>query len=147
MQTTDKTINTLGSVANTQVEFTTEELNKALFEVEGLCERAMVKFILLGQAAKDVKEQRGISGDKLVIAIRKNDVNPYVLSVIRQYVNVVPSDKGFEYKAHNIPVKVKFVGTKFPFFDHPDTSAPYFGESYQLPNPFNEYWKVRNLIC
>ena len=129
------------------VRFSSEELSKALLDVEDLMDRLLTPYVLLGKTAECVKNDRLLDTEAIEVGIKKTDITQYVRDVIRTYLNVELNniENGFEYKAGAVPVKVKVYTRNYTFFKYPDTKVYSFG-TYLIPNPFEVYWKVRGLI-
>ena len=127
-------------------EFTHEQLDKALFNVEDIFGRAMCPFLLLGQTAKDVVEELYLSGNHVEVGVEERYLTKGVRSTLKTYIkNIEFKDEGFVYEVEGVPVKVKFIKKRYPFFKYPD-SYFYLAGDYKLPNPFESYWKARFLI-
>ena len=128
-------------------KFTLEELNKALLEGFDLMQRVLLDttYIVAGEAAKCLKEKRGLDCNGLDFIIEKRHVTPFVVSTLKDWTKSDITDKGFEYKVGNVPLRFKFVERKYEFFKFADTVL-YDPEIYRIPNQFDRYYKARFLI-
>ncbi len=124
-----------------------EELNKALLESFDLMQRVLLDttYVITGEAAKCLKEKRGLDCDGIDCIIEKRHVIPFVVSTLKEWTKADVTDEGFEYKVGNVPVRFKFIKRKYDFFKYADT-AFYDPEIYKIPNQFANYWKARGLI-
>ena len=137
-----------GISQNGEHKLSLEQLNKAMLDVFDLMQRCLLdqNFIVLGNAAKCVKENRGLDGDKLEFGIEKRYVTTEVLSTLKEWVKGGQFvDNGFEYIFEGVPVKFKFINRKYHFFKNLDSKI-YSPEWYKIANPFSNYWKSRYLI-
>ena len=131
-----------------QFKLSLEQLNKAMLDVFDLMQRCLLdqNFIVLGQASKCVKENRGLDCNVLEFGIEKRYLTPEVLSTLKEWVKGGQfTDSGFTYIFEGVPVKFKFIARKYQFFKNLDSKI-YSPEWYKIANPFNNYWKARYLI-
>lgn len=153
MKKQDKTIKmkktTMSGVQSSSVkqEFTHEELLKALMNVEDWMDQLLTPFFLFGKVAECVKRDRLLEGDGIDVGIRDKSLTQYVYDILNTNFKLKPEDvnHGFEYKVGEVPVRVKVYSRNYHFFKYPDIKIYQFGQ-YQLPNPFDIYWKSRFLI-
>lgn len=134
----------------TKKSLSINELNEALFDFEGLMERSQTPFYLLKETGRSIKKELQLQGDKVYVGVRKLQVTPLFLSVLKEYViDVNPTYEetktGFKYEYKGVPVEVTYITRKYHFISHPD-SVYYWGESYLLPNPFDTYYKSRFIV-
>lgn len=137
--------------------YTTEELTKqrritdlenALLDVNDLMHRVLLQdnFLLLGMIAKCVYEDKFLEGDGIDCGIEKKYLTPEVINTLRTWTKAQITDKGLVYEIfEGVPVRIKFINRRYPWFSHPITKI-YGVEEYQIPNPFEKYWKARFLI-
>lgn len=128
-------------------KFSLEELNKALLESFDLMQRVLLDttYVIAGDAAKCLKEKRGLDCDGIDCVIEKRHITPFVVSTLKEWVTPDVTDKGFEYKVGNVPIRFKFIERKYDFFKYPDTVF-YAPEIYKIPNQFEKYYKARFII-
>ena len=129
-------------------KLTQEQLDKALLDSFDLMQRCLLdnNYIVLGQAAKCIKEGRGLDCDKLEFGIEKRYVTPEVLSTLKEWVKGGQFvDKGFSYVFEGVLVQFKFISRNYHFFKNLDTRI-HTPEWYKIANPFENYWKSRFLI-
>ena len=110
-------------------------------------DRLLTPYFLLGNTADDVKHDRYLHGDGIDIGIRNTAFTQYVYDILNAFFQYKPEDvkNGFEYKVGEVPVRIKVYTRNYHFFKYPDLKVYQFG-NYQLPNPFDIYWKSRFLI-
>lgn len=128
-------------------QFSHEELLKALQNVEDWMDQLLTPYFLLGKTAECVRYDRLLEGDGIDIGIRDKSLTQYVYDIVKTNLGLMPEDinHGFEYKVGEVLVRVKVYTRNYNFFKYPDVRVYQFG-SYQLPNPFNTYWKARGLV-
>ena len=128
-------------------DFSSDELYKALMNVEDLMDQLLTPYFLLGKTADCVKHDRLLEGDGIDIGIRNKSFTQYVYDILQDQFKLQPEEvnKGFEYKVGEVPVRIKVYTRDYYFFKYPDHVVYQFG-TYQLPNPFDVYWKARGLV-
>ena len=115
----------------------------------------MCPFILLGDTARGVIEREKIEGKEIYTGVRKNDYTESVQSMLRTLASNVDvrlgiedyqkNEDSFTWKFKGVPIIVKLIKEKYGFFENPDHKW-FFWDNFRIPNPFNEYWKVRDQI-
>ena len=129
-------------------QFSDEELKEALFTIEDLMDQLLTPYFLLGKTAECAKYNKLLEGDGIDIGIRDKSLTQYVYDILADQLKLTPEQikDGFEYKAVNgVPIRVKVYSRNYYFFKYPDHVIYNFG-TYDLPNPFENYWKSRFLI-
>ena len=125
-----------------------DKLDQALLDAFDLMQRCLLDttFIVLGDAARCIKERRGLDCNKLEFGIEKRYVTTEVLSTLKDWVKGGQFvDNGFSYVFDGVPVKFKYIRNKYKFFKDLDTVF-YMPEFYKVANPFDKYWRARFLI-
>ena len=126
------------------------DIGVAMRDLYDLFEKIMVKGVLLGDVAYQIKiAGRGaldcpVSVEELEWGMPKKNLTAEVKSLFKTW-GFIPTESGYEYKISNVPVKIKVYSRKYKFFEHPD-QALYMVDEFNIPNPFENYWKVRSLI-
>lgn len=138
-----------------EVTFSHEQLQEALFHLVDILDRVICPFLLLDETARSIVEDNKIKGDGLDIGIRDRDLTSSTLSMFRTLASnvdirlgiddFIQTDKAISWNYKGIPIRIKVIHKKYQMVDNPD-HIEYWGESYQFPNPFAKYWKVRRLI-
>lgn len=122
--------------------------NDALYYTEDLLNRAFIQFILLGDTAKTLIEGFHTDLDgQIDIGILNKD---YTESGKRVLLSVLPRDskvtkKEISFVYGEIPVKIKIIHKNYQFFEHPEHIIHKISD-FCVPNPFDRYYKSRNLI-
>ena len=127
--------------------FNHEELYKALRGVEDLMDILLTPYFLLGKTAEDVKNNRQLEGEGIDVGIRNTALTQYVYDILKTNYGFSKEDvdNGFTFKVGEVPVRIKVYKRNYYFFKYPDTAVYEFG-SYQIPNPFDAYWKSRFIV-
>lgn len=125
--------------------FKPDELNRALLDIDDMMGRAMANYLVLGETAKNIKEEKQIQGDKIEVGLEERYLTREVKSLFNTYQGVEMTDKGFSYLFGEVPIEVKFITRRYKFFKNPDSKFYLAGE-YRIPNPFENYWKSRFLV-
>lgn len=122
--------------------------NDALYYTEDLLNRAFIQFVLLGDTAKTLIEGFHTDLDgQIDIGILNKD---YTESGKRVLLSVLPRDskvtkKEISFVYGEIPVKIKIIHKNYQFFEHPEHIIHKISD-FCVPNPFDRYYKSRNLI-
>ena len=91
-----------------------------------------------------------MTGDGIDVGIEKRYLTKEVMSTFKTYrPNAIITERGMtyisQYETCDVPIRIKFIGRKYKFFEHPDT-AFYLAGNYKIPNPFDNYYKARFII-
>lgn len=124
------------------------DLEKALYDVEDLLGRVLVPFVLLKETARSVHDNEVLGGTAVDVGVRDLDLHESALRTIKSFTfeggfNKTPH--GYEYLSHGVPVRITMLSKKWKFMENPEM-AFYGPATYMLPNPFRDYWKVRQLV-
>lgn len=124
-----------------------EQLNAALLDVFDLMQRVLLDttFIVVGDAARCMKEKRGLDCEVIECVVEKRHVTKEVMSTFREWVKGEVTGDGFSYEYGGVPVKCKFIKNEYPYFTFADQRL-YGPEIYKIPNQWDEYWEHRKEI-
>jgi hypothetical protein len=137
--------------AQKEGKFDSVDINRALNDVYDIQERALIQFILLGDAAKACKENKQPVTDMIELALPKSVLTYEVRSLFKTW-NFTQTSYGYTYNftpelkwTTKIPVRIYVYANKFKLFDNPNRV---WGttEGFNIPNPFPAYWEMRHLI-
>ena len=140
-----------------------------LDDVMGRCSGSLDRsYLLLGELGKLAKEdyhidpREKIEIDKVEVGIEKRYLTPEALSTLQSYLPLharfdgEPMGEGELLKErglnlgisyfNHLPIEVKVINKKWGFFKFPETKF-WMYDDYQLPNPWDKYWKARFLIA
>lgn len=138
--------------AKADASFDPVDIEKALHDVYDIEERATIEFILLSEPAKACKENRQVYTDMIELALPQTNLTPEVKSLFESTWKFTKTDYGYIYHFSpelkwdiKIPIRIYVYSTKFRLFENPNRV---WGttEGFKIPNPFNEYWKLRHII-
>ena len=122
--------------------------NDALYITEDLLNRSFIPFFLLGKTAKTIMDNFGsdLDGDITIGILRKH----YTKSGKSALKMLLPRDTNWgenelTFLQGGIPVSIKIIDRNYSFFNHPDRVIHKISD-FCVPNPFNKYWRTRNLI-
>ena len=123
-------------------------VNACMRDIFDLGERLQIFPILLGEVAKQIHDNPDPTFDLKVTSIEwglpKRNLTPEVVSLFNTW-NFTPNAKGYEYSFEGIPVQIRIYKHRYEFFERLDTKF-YKVDEFKLPNPWEKYWKIRNLI-
>ena len=121
---------------------TDQDFSKALWELENLMDGCSVKFILLGDIAKRLKDGLKLDGlTKIEVGVPKLQLSKYAVSSLR----TLKGENWQHLEFNGIPIEIKIVQRKYKFFKFPD-KAVHWGGWFNIPNPMDTYWKSRFLV-
>ena len=139
-----------------RIEFTKLELDAALYHLTDIMDRCICYFSLVGETLRSIKDDNQLKGTVIYVAIRRLDFSESAQSMLATLSRGVDLRLGIDdyqkdgdyisWKFKGVPISIKIVHRKYEFFNNPSFMF-YMGEDYRIPNPFNKYWKIRNLIA
>lgn len=140
---------------NGQVSFSLDQLNEALYHAVDITDRCLLPFMLLGETARSIKQDWTLSGDGIYLGTRKGNVTFEVGSTLRTLASGVDINlgikdfkedaEGFSWVYRGVPISIKIIHRNYEFMKQPDF-VWYMAEQYNVPNPFDKYYKARYLV-
>jgi len=122
------------------------QLMAALYFMYDLFSRPNIPFFLLDETAKNAKELKKQEGEGVTVGIRDLDAQHVNFSIMDAFrLPDSRTDKEIKYTVDNVPVTVKIVKNAGHMFTALDTFL-YERENFCVPNPFKEYWQIRENI-
>jgi len=132
------------------------ELERALLYAEDIFGRAMIQFCVAGEMARQMRD-----GEKLhqlpcinLVILEKHikgEPKKFLKTVIEGPFKVsnmnykVTSDLVEFASLDGVPIRAKIIKKDIKYFENSDTVFYGVGE-YRIPNPWDKYWKVKNLV-
>lgn len=133
-----------------------DELHTALMYAEDILGRSVMPFSLLSELADQIRKDQlpKLFGNGVHIGVLRKNYTRSSASILEMllkndHVNATYSDNvqgtkiEFDYKG--VPVSIYIFNEQYPFLLNPD-KAIYTTTEFYLPNPFEDYWKVREDI-
>jgi len=123
-----------------------DKVNEAMWTVDEILERCTLPYVVLGQAAYDIKHGKTPSGERIVFGILKQHAVPSqtsLLPVLLKDVNIYDVEiltDGWRIFTNGVTILIRIIPKKFPTLLDPDTVV-YNNWWWRLPNPFNAYWE------
>lgn len=135
------------SGVQSKIEFSHGELETALLDVDDVMLRCTISedYLVLEQIGRCIKEDKRLEGDGIDVGVLSKDLNVGRRDIMRQITGQEFVDGLLTYKAGNVPVRVRILPDGYDFFTYKDVKV-YSYEDFQLPNSFDEYWKVKDQI-
>lgn len=121
--------------------------DKALYYMEAVMERAMAKYFLLGKTARDVydSQENDLEG-KVELGMLKQHLNDSTLSLLKQIIpEATFTPKKITLEHDGIPIEILIISKSYNFLKFPDVTF-FKVTQFNIPNPFEEYWKVRSFV-
>ena len=123
-----------------------DELLEALYFAYDVLDRAMTPFVLLQKTAEDIVFDQDLTGNHIDIGICEQHLTRYGTSVIKQLApSLVKSNDYYFFRHGEVPIRAKIIHERTRMFLYPDIRF-YRAEQFFIPNPFDKYWKKKNLI-
>lgn len=132
-------------------------------KAEEIADRALINLLVLDDTAKAIHTGSKLYGDCITIGIREAD-NTSSFKTALQYAvgethperlektdygystNIKVQVKNTEQK--DIPLKIKVIKNRYEFLQPKVLNAKLYGYVYYfLPNPFTDYWLVKDEVC
>lgn len=127
-------------------EFSTEELNKALFDIDDLMDAFAIPYVLLGDTAYAAKHRLQLEGNEITVGARDLEFTRERLRhipIIRDNVDIKSEEITYDF--NGITIRIKRIKKKYRFIKNPD-SLLYNYWNFNIPNSFDKYWKIRGVI-
>ena len=142
---TTKSLSTSGT--NGEHKFTADKLTKALHDTYDLMQRVLLDavYIAANDTARSIQEDRWLDIHKLEFYIEKRYITPEVISTLREWATPEIRENGFDYMFEGVPIHFRFIKRNYRFFRNPDVKIFQYGP-FQIPNPFDNYWRSRHFI-
>jgi hypothetical protein len=107
----------------------------------------IVNYVILGEAGLAIYEGRQVPSDIEVIevGISHGQMTPEVLSLFKQW-GYVANKKGYETTFEGTKIQFIVMKRKYKWMQHVDVRF-YDVDEYKIPNPFSEYWKIKQLVA
>ena len=123
-------------------------VNAAMRDIYDIGEKIQLWPILLGDAAKQIHDNPDrffdLKLNKIEWCIPMRNNTPEIQSLFKTW-GMTPNERGYEYSFEGIPIYIRLIKRHYAFFDKPDMGY-YKVDEFMLPNPWSDYWKIRNLI-
>jgi hypothetical protein len=141
------------SVAGTpSAPWNTEDISMAVRDIYDMSERTLINFIALGALARAIRDHKdSFMADHLEFGFFERNHTVEIKTLFKEW-GFTKTKYGYTYFFTppikweiKIPVEVHIFQKEYPFLANPDVG--WFGvDDFNIPNPFEEYWKVRARI-
>lgn len=124
-------------------------LTEALYKVYDLGERTGIPFVLLNDTARQVYESKPLERE-IYAGAKISEFTPQRIRDLkeilkRDHAEPVIGDKEIKFEYMGAKVHLIFIKNKLEFFK--DTNLKFYNVfEFNLPNPFEEYWKVKEQV-
>lgn len=117
-----------------------DKLLKALYWVFDFMDRALINFYLVADTAQAIKAQKDLFGDKIQVAVRKNEWESGARRIADAFApNFKDNGTTVEYEYEGVPVILHILEDSATLTNF-DTQI-YASEYFKLPNPYSEFEK------
>jgi len=131
-----------------------DELYDALLFVQDILDRAAIPCLVLGDVANTLflQDDSELKAPKIEIGIKKTEMTTDHVGMLNDLLRgnsaveeLEFSNKYIRFVYKEVPIFIKVIKNRYKFIDDPDLRM-YFIEEFKIPNPFQQYWKMRNFI-
>ena len=130
-----------------------QQLQMALMHIFDMFDAAHVQFVVLGDLAKCLHDKSievfdpDLKADKVIIGVKEGELSEYAISTMKSFYSdeLKKEDYGWSMSFENVPIQIKVIKKKFKFMERPDVRT-LATEGFNIPNPFESYWKARYFI-
>src|SRR3990167_2372577 len=138
-----------GSNGPSLTKFPQVEVLAALYDMDDLMNRCLAHtfYLTLGDIGLSMRDNVDFEGGNLEFGIERRYLTPEVMDTLHNFTapDTEFTDKGFSYTFGRIPVKVRFIERQYNFFKNPE-KVIYGVTEFQIPNPYDNYYKTRWII-
>ena len=115
-----------------------DQLLKALYWIWDCMERSSVTLLLVGSTAESVKNHRDLIGDKITVAVRKNEWDSGAKNIVDAFATpIVDNGTTLDYEFEGTPIKL-FILEDNAMLTSADTIL-YKSEYFKMPNPLEQF--------
>ena len=126
-------------------ELTHEQLLEALYYIFDAMDRALMNFVLVGDTARSAMQNRLLTGDKVTVAVRRNEWESGARRIVDAFAKPKEETKTIvKYEVNGVPI-VLHVLEEDTTIKSPNTLI-YQNEYFKIPNPFSEFEKIFSFI-
>ena len=117
-----------------------------LMDVDDIVSRTMMPYIVIGELAKQIREEvEHPMGNRIDLIVKKREYSQHAYDTLSLFVpGLKKEDNVIRFEVKGVPVTIRIVDKKYRFFENPDTRFFYTG-NFLVPNPFDMYWEVRDV--
>ena len=149
-------------VSKSTTSFSHVLLDKALMKAEEIADRCLLKLLVLDETADAIYNKLDLYGDCVTIGLREADNTSSFKTALQYSLGETHPERlektvyGYLAKALvqdkntttvEIPIKIKIIKNRYAFLEPKSLDARLYGYVYYyLPNPFKDYWRVRNKV-
>jgi hypothetical protein len=139
-------INGLNGTINKKPAFDHDQITKALLSLEDTFERAIMPFMLLEGAAKQLHEELPFELTELSVGVLRKDWTQYGSATFMMCQPTAQWVKdNIEVMVEGVPTVVWIIQKHYKFFERPDFRW-FNATEFFIPNPFDRYWSSRFII-
>lgn len=122
--------------------------DKAIYFVEDIMDRALANYVVLGETAKQMMDNPDSSPEGVLeFGILKKDYTKYAQGVLKTYLpkDAVFTERKITFEVNGSQVIIRILNKKHGVLLNPDT-IHFKVAVFQIPNPFEGYWKIKNFV-
>ncbi|MFA5314271.1 MAG: hypothetical protein WC375_13305 [Methanomassiliicoccales archaeon] len=124
-----------------------EALDKALWYADDMFSRSQIEYMLFGDTAYSILHNTHPKYQKISLGTSHWNITAFsrrIFSLTNPDAEV--DDHKIKFKSPDgVPIEMRIYYNDYPFLRNPD-KVSYRMDTYNIPNPFDKYWKVYRLI-
>ena len=127
--------------------FKGEQIDQALLKVHDFFESCVADYVLFGEVGRQVNDGLvSLEAENIEVGMRENAFNTYMRETMRTYYkDAIIGDDKITLTIDDVPVIIYRIKKDYSFMRNPDKKF-FLAETFNLPNPFHKYWRVRGII-
>ena len=121
---------------------------EALYFVEDVMERMQASYMLLGDCARSAVDNLDQTVHQPVeVGVLKRNYTEFMQSMLPTFLppDTVYTDKKITFSVKDTPVTIRIINRNYEFFKNP-SNVYYKITQFPIPNPFDKYWKARQIV-
>lgn len=122
-------------------DFTSEQLEAALFAAKDFLDEAVCEFFVMGETAKCMKEDRWLTGKKIDIGIKEKEYigTKEIMLIANPNIDIQPRKIIMIHE--EVPIEIRIIHKHYRVLDHLDQIL-YAYEDFLVPNPFDAFIRM-----
>ena len=124
-----------------------EKLDRALWYIDDMLSRSQIEYMLFGDTAYSIFKNTHPKYQRINLGTSHWNITDFSRRIfaLTNPEAEVTSNKIKLTSPDGVPIEIRIYYKDYPFLRNPD-KVLYRMDSYNIPNPFDDYWKVYRLI-
>jgi len=118
----------------------------AVQHIEDIFDRLICNFVLTGEIARCAKESLIPEISKVQVAVRDLEFTQQKRDTMKTlWPDVIFKGNKIFLEFEDVPIEVKMLKNEYDFILYPE-QVSFLHWKYNIPNQWDKYWKMRNLV-